>query len=83
MLLYWISYIWLTAHRGKMPGDPVEFATSDRTSRILILLMAATAVVALLDRFHYLRDFIGRPVDDEALETLTTMIHRAVFAPVD
>ena len=45
--------------------------------------VAATAVVAMLDRFHYLRDFIGRPVDDEALETLTTMIHRAVFAPVD
>lgn len=47
LLLYWISYVWLTAHRGKMPGDPVEFATSDRTSRILILLMAATAIVAL------------------------------------
>lgn len=47
LLLYWISYVWLTAHRGKMPGDPVEFATSDRTSRILILLMAVTAIVAL------------------------------------
>jgi 4-hydroxybenzoate polyprenyltransferase len=47
LLLYWISYVWLTAHRGKMPGDPVEFATGDRTSRILILLMAATAAVAL------------------------------------
>ena len=47
LLLYWISYVWLTAHRGKMPGDPVDFATSDRTSRILILLMAATAIVAL------------------------------------
>lgn len=41
------------------------------------------AVLAMLDRFHYLRDFIGQPVDDEALETLTTMIHRAVFAAVD
>jgi 4-hydroxybenzoate polyprenyltransferase len=47
LLLYWISYVWLTAHRGKMPGDPVEFAMSDRTSRILILLMVATAIVAL------------------------------------
>jgi 4-hydroxybenzoate polyprenyltransferase len=47
LLLYWISYIWLTAHRGKMPGDPVEFAAGDRTSRILIALMAATALVAL------------------------------------
>ena len=47
LLLYWISYVWLTAHRGKMPGDPVEFATGDRTSRILLLLMVVTAVVAL------------------------------------
>jgi AcrR family transcriptional regulator len=37
------------------------------------------AVLAMLDRFHYLRDFIGQPVDDDALETLTTMIYRAVF----
>ena len=47
LLLYWISHVWLTAHRGKMHDDPVVFATSDRTSRILILLMVATAVVAL------------------------------------
>lgn len=47
LLLYWISYVWLTAHRGRMPGDPVAFATGDRTSRILLLLMVATAVVAL------------------------------------
>ena len=36
LLLYWISHIWLIAHRGKMPDDPVVFATSDRISRILI-----------------------------------------------
>lgn len=47
LLLYWVSYVWLTAHRGRMPGDPVEFATGDRTSRILVLLMVVTAVVAL------------------------------------
>lgn len=46
LLLYWISYVWLIAHRGKMPGDPVEFATRDRTSRILIGLMLATAAAA-------------------------------------
>lgn len=47
LLLYWISHVWLTAHRGNMPGDPVVFAIRDRTSRILILLMMVTAVVAL------------------------------------
>jgi AcrR family transcriptional regulator len=41
------------------------------------------AVLAMLDRFHYLRDFMGQPVDDEALETLTTMVHRALFTPVE
>jgi hypothetical protein len=30
-----------------MPDDPVVFAASDRTSRILILLMLAVSMVAL------------------------------------
>jgi 4-hydroxybenzoate polyprenyltransferase len=47
LLLYWIGHIWLIAHRGKMPDDPVVFATKDRTSVILILLMLATALLAL------------------------------------
>ncbi len=47
LLLYWISHVWLTAHRGKMPHDPVVFATGDLTSRILIVLIGATAAVAL------------------------------------
>ncbi len=47
LLLYWISHVWLSAHRGKMPDDPLVFATSDRTSRILMLLMLASGVVAL------------------------------------
>lgn len=40
---------------------------------------AAMAVLAMLDRFHYLRQFVGRPVDDVALDTLTTMVLRALF----
>jgi 4-hydroxybenzoate polyprenyltransferase len=47
LLLYWVSHLWLAAHRGKMPDDPVVFATRDRTSRILLLLMFATAGLAL------------------------------------
>jgi len=47
LLLYWISHIWLSAHRGKMPDDPVVFAARDRTSRILLLLMAVTTAFAL------------------------------------
>jgi AcrR family transcriptional regulator len=40
---------------------------------------AAEAVVAMVDRFHYLRQFAGEPVDAAALDTLTTMVHRALF----
>ena len=42
---------------------------------------AAFAALAMLDRFHYLREFVGRPVDDAAIDTLTTMLYRALFDP--
>ena len=41
---------------------------------------AAEAVVAMVDRFHQLRLFAGEPVDAVALDTLTTMVHRALFS---
>jgi 4-hydroxybenzoate polyprenyltransferase len=47
LLLYWISHLWLMAHRGRIPDDPVVFAISDRVSRILMLLMLATSILAL------------------------------------
>jgi 4-hydroxybenzoate polyprenyltransferase len=47
LLLYWISHVWLTAHRGRMHDDPVVFAMSDQASRILIFLMVLTALLAL------------------------------------
>ena len=40
---------------------------------------AAEAVMAMVDRFHYLRQFAGEPVDAAALDTLTTMVHRRLF----
>jgi len=40
---------------------------------------AADAVIAMVDRFHYLRQFGGQPVDDAAIDTLTTLVHRALF----
>ena len=47
LLLYWLGYLWLIAHRGKMFHDPLVFALRDRTSRILILLMLATVLLAI------------------------------------
>lgn len=40
---------------------------------------AAEAVVAMVDRFHQLRQFSDEPVDAVALDTLTTMVHRGLF----
>jgi 4-hydroxybenzoate polyprenyltransferase/phosphoserine phosphatase len=47
VLLYWIGYLWMVAHRGNMYHDPLVFAVRDRTSRILILLMLAAALIAI------------------------------------
>jgi 4-hydroxybenzoate polyprenyltransferase/phosphoserine phosphatase len=47
LLLYWLGYLWLIAHRGKMFHDPLVFALRDRTSRILVLLMLATFLLAI------------------------------------
>lgn len=47
LLLYWVGYLWLIAHRGRMHHDPLVFALRDRTSRVLILLILATALLAI------------------------------------
>ena len=47
LMLYWLGYLWLIAHRGKMYHDPLVFALRDRTSRILILLMLVTVLLAI------------------------------------
>lgn len=38
LLLFWISRVWLLAHRGKMHDDPVVFAIKDKVSLIVGLL---------------------------------------------
>jgi 4-hydroxybenzoate polyprenyltransferase len=38
LFLYWISRMWLGAHRGKLHDDPVVFAMKDHVSRWVILL---------------------------------------------
>ncbi len=47
LLLYWISHLWLTAHRGHMTDDPLVFAIKDRLSAVLIVLMGITAWLAV------------------------------------
>ncbi len=47
LLLYWISYMWLMAHRARMTDDPLVFALKDRMSSLLILSMGVTAWLAV------------------------------------
>jgi 4-hydroxybenzoate polyprenyltransferase len=47
LLLYWISRVWMTAHRGSMHDDPVVYALRDRVSLGLGLLAAITIAVAI------------------------------------
>lgn len=40
LLLYWITRVWLLAHRGQMHDDPVIFAIKDRISLLIGGLLA-------------------------------------------
>lgn len=46
LILYWMSRMWLFAQRGKLRGDPLLFALSDRTSYFCIALMAMVMALA-------------------------------------
>ncbi|MBK8755526.1 MAG: UbiA family prenyltransferase [Candidatus Competibacteraceae bacterium] len=41
LLLYWVTRIWMIAHRGWMHDDPVVFAMKDRNSLLLGALFGA------------------------------------------
>lgn len=47
LLLYWISRVWVVAHRGGMHDDPVVFALVDTVSRVVIVLCAAVVFGAI------------------------------------
>jgi 4-hydroxybenzoate polyprenyltransferase/phosphoserine phosphatase len=44
VLLFWISHLWLTAHRGDLPDDPILFAFRDKKS----LWTGAAAVLCVI-----------------------------------
>lgn len=47
LILFWISRVWLLAHRGKMHDDPVIFAVRDRWSRWIAVLGAIAILLAV------------------------------------
>lgn len=46
-LLYWISRMWIVAHRGRMDDDPVVFAVTDRGSLAVILACGLLVLAAI------------------------------------
>lgn len=46
LLMYWLIRMWLLAGRGRINGDPLAFALTDRVSRAVGILMAVTALAA-------------------------------------
>jgi 4-hydroxybenzoate polyprenyltransferase len=47
ILLYWVSRVWVVAHRGDMHDDPIVFAATDRGSQIVVVLCGAFALAAI------------------------------------
>ena len=48
ILLFWISWIWMQADRGKMHDDPLVFAIKDKSSLLTGLLFCFVLVLATL-----------------------------------
>ena len=46
LLLYWISYVWLIAHRGRMDDDPLIFAIKNPVSQIVAILAVVIILLA-------------------------------------
>jgi 4-hydroxybenzoate polyprenyltransferase len=46
LLLYWVSRIWLLAHRGVLQEDPLSFAVNDRITWVVAGASASVLLVA-------------------------------------
>lgn len=46
LLLYWISYVWLIAHRGRMRDDPLVFTIQDRPSQVVGILSVIILLIS-------------------------------------
>lgn len=48
LLLFWLSRVWILAHRGQMNDDPIVFALRDRISRVVGIAAALAFVLAAI-----------------------------------
>jgi 4-hydroxybenzoate polyprenyltransferase len=47
LLLYWVSYLWMMAARGRIQNDPVIFALTDKVSLWTIAITALFTLMAI------------------------------------
>lgn len=50
VLLFWVSWIWMQAHRGQMHDDPLVFAVQDHASQLAGLAFGALLVLGTVGR---------------------------------
>ncbi|VEB38825.1 4-hydroxybenzoate octaprenyltransferase [Legionella sainthelensi] len=48
ILLFWINWMWLQAHRGKMHDDPLVFAVKDRVSLVAGIAFSIVLILGAL-----------------------------------
>jgi 4-hydroxybenzoate polyprenyltransferase len=46
LMLFWVSWIWMKAHRGQMHDDPIVFAVKDKASLAVATLVLLSFVLA-------------------------------------
>lgn len=47
IMLYWVSRVWIIAHRGNMDDDPIVFALKDKASMVCGILMGIFMMLAV------------------------------------
>jgi 4-hydroxybenzoate polyprenyltransferase len=46
LILFWVSWVWMKAHRGEMHDDPIVFAMKDKASLAVVQLIALAFLLA-------------------------------------
>jgi 4-hydroxybenzoate polyprenyltransferase len=46
LTLFWVSWVWMKAHRGEMHDDPIVFAIKDKASLVVAVLICGSFLIA-------------------------------------
>ena len=50
VILFWVSWMWMQAHRGKMHDDPLVFAMKDKASLLAGVAFAAVLAIGVVGK---------------------------------